>query len=407
MADMFMPQPLPAVNGTGMQQMLPFIPPDQIAQNQADMLQWQQRQALAQQLMGAQYQPDSGKVGLGGTILTKLMGALAQRGQNEKLTDLLKQQFAIENQASQAKRQQELEDEYRKMQEDIYKGTQIARGSKQAERDFALPEVTNGLMIDRTTGEAKPIAGWNDAALSLAKQKAAIEAANRQGPADPFREIKTALSQGVITQDEALKRMHDVALGMKDNVNIPTGYRPTQDGKLEAIPGGPADPATQMNKPQPVSAENRTKLGLLDAAQSALDNYKVQGVDARGNPHPFANAFTPGNTANTSAEEAIANILRVESGAAISAGEISSAKDRYMPSSLRSDAENRNRLEMLQKKIEAQRSAILQGTNEAPGASKSPGAPEGGHKVGDVITVHGKQYRVVGGDPTDPNLAPL
>src|SRR5689334_2798992 len=128
-----MPQPLPAVNGTGMQQMLPFIPPDQIAQNQADMLQWQQRQALAQQLMGAQYQPDSGKVGLGGTILTKLMGALAQRGQNEKLTDILKQQFSIENQAAQAKRQQDLQDEYRKLQEEIYK----TRESKKAEREFA------------------------------------------------------------------------------------------------------------------------------------------------------------------------------------------------------------------------------------------------------------------------------
>src|SRR6476646_8565420 len=131
---MFMPQPLPAVNGTGMAGMLPFIPPDAIAQNQSDMLQWQQRQQLAQQLMGQQYIPNSGNVGLGGTILSKVMGALAQRGQNDKLTDILKQQCSIENQAAQAKRQQDLQDEYRKLKEKIY---ETAQGEK-AKKDYAL-----------------------------------------------------------------------------------------------------------------------------------------------------------------------------------------------------------------------------------------------------------------------------
>jgi len=198
MADMFMPQPLPAVNGTGMQQMLPFIPPDQIAQNQANMLQWQQRQALAQQLMGAQYQPDSGKVGLGGTILTKLMGALAQRGQNEKLTDLLKQQFAIENQASQAKRQQDLQDEYRKLQEEIYK----TREGKKAEREFAPLQFQASGAFDPSTGAYTP-------SEAAAQQQIGIKTAEAQAAARAQASVAGAGESAKLAQIQRVMGMPD------------------------------------------------------------------------------------------------------------------------------------------------------------------------------------------------------
>lgn len=372
MADMFMPSPLPAVNATQMGGMMPFISPDQVAQNQTDMLAWQQKQALAQQLMQSQYIPNTGGKGVAGNVLERVMGMLANNQNNQKLSDILKQQFAIENQASQAKRQQEIEDEYRKMGIAIQQATGIARGEGQVKNELNPIEAVGGgkFILDHRTGELKINPDFNASEIDLEKAKAAIAAANRQGPADPFREIKTAIAQGVITPEEGQKRMHDVALGLKEGGgNVPSGYRATPTGNLEAIPGGPADPATQMNKPQPVSAENRTKLGLLDAAQSALDNYKAQGTDKQGVPHPMANTFTPGNTANTSMDEAVANMLRVESGAAISAGEIAAAKDRYTPSALRSDAENKNRLEMLDRKLKQMRASITAGTNEAqPGA---------------------------------------
>ena len=174
MAD-FTPTPLPPINASAMSGMIPFIPPDQIAQNQSDMLQWQQRQALAQQLMGAQYQPNSGKVGLGGTILEKVMGALAQRGQNEKLTDILKQQFSIENQAAQAKRQQDLADEYRKLQEKIY---ETAQGEK-AKKDYALLKDTPYGSFDPATGQNTIDPNITKAAIDLAGGKANAEAAAR------------------------------------------------------------------------------------------------------------------------------------------------------------------------------------------------------------------------------------
>lgn len=193
-----MPQPLPAVNGAGMTQMLPFIPPEQIAQNQADMLQWQQRQALAQQLMGAQYEPDSGKVGLGGTILTKLMGALAQRGQNEKLADILKSQFEIENQAASAKRQQDLQDEYRKLQEDIYK----TREGKKAEREFAPLQFQASGAFDPSTGTYTP-------SEAAAQQQIGIKTAEAQAAARAQASVAGAGESAKLAQIQRIMGMPD------------------------------------------------------------------------------------------------------------------------------------------------------------------------------------------------------
>lgn len=364
-----------------------FFDPMALAQLQADQQKLQRNQALANAFMqqGGQFIPNSGKAGIAAGLASLIRGRMLQSGNDEKVTDILKRTFEAQSQAAQAKRAQDLADEQRKLQEDIFKATQIARSEGAAKKEFALPEFKDGGVFDPTKGTYSPSQDWTNQQLSLKRAEAQIAAANR-APSELDR--KLALAQRMGATPDQLKAMVLGGIGPA----APSGYRVNAAGNLEAIPGGPADPATQATKLQPVSAENRTKLGLLDAAQSALDNYKAQGVDQKtGAPTPFANAWTPGNTANTSAEEAIANILRVESGAAISQGEISAAKDRYMPSSLRSDAENKNRLEMLQKKIEAQRNAILQGSTEAGAPAVSGGAkqptqtavnPQTGQRIG-------------------------
>ncbi len=254
MAD-FAPQMLPPITGQSMGGMMPFISPDQIAQNQTDMLQWQQKQALAQQLMQAQYQPNTGKTGVGATILERVMGALAQNQQNAKLSDILKQQFQIENQASQAKKQQEIEDEYRKMQIAIQQATGIAKGEGQVKNELNPIEAIGGgkFILDHRTNQLSINPDYNASEIDLEKAKAQIAAANRQGPADPYAGIKQALASGVITQDEATKRMHDVALGISNNggsasdwqvigsnrVNKVTGeVQPLKDASGKLIPAG-------------------------------------------------------------------------------------------------------------------------------------------------------------------------
>src|SRR5690606_35450725 len=61
----------------------------------------------------------------------------------------------------------------------------------------------------------------------------------------------------------------------EDKPSIPSGYRITPDGNLEAIPGGPADP--NVEKPIPpaqrakLEATKRKEEALLSSSESAID----------------------------------------------------------------------------------------------------------------------------------------
>ena len=204
MADMFMPQPLPPVNTTQMGGMIPFISPDQVAQNQADMLAWQQKQALAQQLMQSQYQPNTGRAGIGASVLERVMGMLANNQQNAKLTDILKQQFQIENQAAQAKRAQDLQDEMRKLQENIYEAQQKAVGEAKAKRENPELKVENGFVIDPSNPQASmAVPGFTDAQIALAGGKANAEAAARARYAGAGESAKLGMIQKLMAQPDS------------------------------------------------------------------------------------------------------------------------------------------------------------------------------------------------------------
>src|SRR5690348_11986998 len=305
MAD-FTPTPLPPINASAMSGMIPFIPPDQIAQNQSDMLQWQQRQALAQQLMGAQYQPNSGKVGLGGTILEKVMGALAQRGQNEKLTDILKQQFSIENQAAQAKRQQDLADEYRKLQEKIY---ETAQGEK-AKKDYALLKDTPYGSFDPATGQNTIDPNITKAAIDLAGGKANAEAAARAkyaGAAEaaglgqiknimamPDGPLKTALLAKAVGEG-GMQAIAFSGMGAGGGQGAPTGGAMGNDFLSSLSPGIAAQvkaigeyrqaPLTSMAMRSPMGA------ALMQAVNRAYPDYDATAYPARSKART---AFTSG-----------------------------------------------------------------------------------------------------------------
>lgn len=388
---------------TGTPQMLQLgIDPNAGANLEADKANWQRNAQMANILMqqGGDYIPNSGRAGILAGLASLIRGKMMESGQEDTLRDILQRQFKQDNEAAAAKHAQDLEDEDRKLRGEIFKGREL----KKADLEFAPSQYAAGLgAFDPRTGQVTIDPNISAAKLAEKQAELALGAKYRAGPGPSGlqkaqAEIQEAVKAGLITPEEGQARLRATVLGSGGG-NAPSGYRQSADGNLEPIPGGPADPATKGNQLQPVSAENRAKLGLLNAAQASLDNYKKAGMKD-GVPTPFANNFTPGNTANTSMEDAIANVLRVESGAAISQGEIAAAKARYEPDSFRSDAENKNRVQMLENKLKSMREALTTGTNEAAPAA-------GGHKKGDVITVKGKQYRVVGGDPSDPDLAPL
>lgn len=111
----------------------------------------------------------------------------------------------------------------------------------------------------------------------------------------------------------------------------PSGYRPTPDGALEPIPGGPADPANRLDaKPLPLPPanivnayrENNLALEQLDKAEKALDAHQ-NAVGMRRVVPDFINQRL--DPEGVDARAAIADIgslkIHDRSGAAVSAAE--------------------------------------------------------------------------------------
>ena len=300
MADMFMPTPLPAVNSSAMGGMMPFISPDQIAQNQTDMLQWQQKQALAQQLMQSQYMPNTGRAGVAGTILERVMGALGQNQNNAKLSDILKQQFQIENQAAQAKRAQDLQDEQRKLMEEVYKGQM----TEKAKRDYAKREVVGGMLVDPTDPTASmAIPGYTQQQGDLERQKAQIAAQYRapagEAGAAAMNQIKQIMAmpdsptkQAMLTKAlgeggmQALQMSSMFGSGAGGGQGGPVSGGPTGEdflknlnpaiaGQVKAIAEGRQAPPTSMAMRSPMGQQLMAAVTQYDPTFDAT-NYRAR-----------------------------------------------------------------------------------------------------------------------------------
>src|ERR1043166_190983 len=111
-----------------------FADPSTMADLMAQQQQLQQKQALAQQLMSQQYVSNSGRGGVIGAILGNLAGGMLQSRNNEKMSDLLRQQFTAQSKAAQAARTQQIQDEYRKMGINITEAAAKATAEAQAKR---------------------------------------------------------------------------------------------------------------------------------------------------------------------------------------------------------------------------------------------------------------------------------
>lgn len=119
--------------------------------------------------------------------------------------------------------------------------------------------------------------------------------------------------------------------------NVPSGYRRTSDGNLEAIPGGPA----MNNKPLTDSQAKSAGFGArMQAADQTLNDLAAQGtsVSVPGSHSSYGvgtviNALSPAKQQNLdqAKRDFINAILRRESGAAISQGEFDNAEKQYFP----------------------------------------------------------------------------
>jgi len=311
--------------------MMNFADPSTMADLMAQQQQLQQKQALAQQLMSQQYVPNSGRGGVIGAILGNLAGGMLQSRNNEKMSDLLRQQLTAQSQAAQAARTQQIQDEYRKMQEDIFKQSSIDTNKSKAERDYQKRDVSGGMIVDPTNpGASTAIPGYMDQQLALKAAEAKIAAANRQGPADPFREIKMGLQMGIITPEQAQQAMQQKLLGGGNPETQIVG-----DYLVDKRTGG-TKPLTDaqgnkidITKNQPLTAEAKTKLSLIDNAIANAQKYQSRVSDGKGG---FNDIISMTGDTPELMKSAVQDMLYAKSGASAPAAEVEKAMQMYSPS---------------------------------------------------------------------------
>jgi hypothetical protein len=123
--------------------------------------------------------------------------------------------------------------------------------------------------------------------------------------------------------------------------SAPAGYRPTDDGNLTYIPGGPADPVNkpraEFNVSQAAAAGYADRMVQADALLSdpALATVQTDVVERGKASVPFGigNMLTSPEfqQADQAQRDFINAILRRESGAVISESEFASARQQYFP----------------------------------------------------------------------------
>lgn len=143
------------------------------------------------------------------------------------------------------------------------------------------------------------------------------------------------------------------------NGRVPSGYRPTADGALEFIPGGPADPASKAGGGKPLT-EGQSKALLfgtrMKEANEILEGLASKGVDRPGYLKRAADAVpnvmgggllqTGANAVQSAEQQQVEQaqrdflnaVLRRESGAVIADSEFENGRKQYFPAIGDSDA---------------------------------------------------------------------
>ena len=159
----------------------------------------------------------------------------------------------------------------------------------------------------------------------------------------------------------------------------------------------PDAPKPASGKPNQLGAEAANKVGLYDnAIRSAKDWYDIVAEkDSKGNyTGGYNNTAAMSPRAQSLYKNAIRAKLRAESGANIPENEEEAEMERYGSLWLGGDATDLGNATNLLKDLVQQRKMIVGSGGEKPA----------GFSVGQIIEKGGRKYRVVGGDPSDPEV---
>lgn len=192
----------------------------------------------------------------------------------------------------------------------------------------------------------------------------------------------------------------------------PSGYRWTQSGALEPIPGGPADPATQKGG-APTEDERRSaglavrmeaalkRVGEVTAKNASAAKPELTAEIARGVPligEPLANTITSEDRqrVDTAQIDALDAALTLATGAAYTKEQLKGLAKSYFPQ-IGDDAKTvADKNERLKQVIESARIRAGRSAGDIDRALNA-GKPAGGPAVGSVVD----GYRFKGGNPAD------
>lgn len=346
-----------------------YLPSD-LASLQTQEDENQRRMRQAQMLQQAGFNPVQGGnplLSLLTSFASTFAGKRMEAKEGDKASELLAKRFEVENQAAQAK----AEAEQRRRDEDYQRDLQKVDYGNRSAAQYREPKNIDPL-------SAEGIA----ATLGLEKAKNGM----RPGPAQSESDRKIAQLRQLGATDDQIRSM---LLGNQGGTSAPSGYRPTANGALEAIPGGPAD------KPKEVDAK-------AVAAQQAMEmlNQLEGGLGASGPVDRFLHPVDAQKFDRTKAQlvNPLQTLTRVPGQGAQSDKELATLMASF-PDLGNFDDTNKQQIQNLRSYIEK-----IQGGQGAP----PQGTPPAGAQVGQVITgPDGKKYRITGGDPADPDVVPL
>lgn len=351
-------------------QQAPQAGPPNPYQNQLAMQQAQQQLARAQELQNAQFQGTGSKGWLSvlAPLLGQLKGQQLERRANESLSQAVRRQYEIDAaaqaQAANAKRLEE---------------------ARQFKRDLAKIERTEAAKAKYRQPAGPDIRTVNDQIVAIGpdgKAQVIYSAPQRPDTRQPtLDEIKWAM----LTPEEQAQAAR---AGLKPQQPAPpTGYSYKADGTLQPIQGGPADPAMQKIPADQAARKAMTDIFLADAPgiAKAIQSGEMTGpIDAT----IAASGYGKGGEIKRQIQSGVDALRRNLTGAGMSASEADEYVGRYLPSRFDTAASLQSKVGQLQKELQGY-------TNVLSGKSAN---------VGRVIEVNGKRYRVVGGDPNDPDV---
>lgn len=347
-----------------------YLPGD-LAQLQVDDEANNRRRAQAQALQQAGFNPVQGGnqwLSLLSSVMSTVKGGQMMNEADAKASEILAKKFELQNAEDQAKAEAEAAREEKRWQRELEKiDYSNASGAKYAQRN-----------IDPLSPEG--IA----AALGLEKGKKALTP--QSGPAPSEMDRKIAQLKQLGASDDQIRGM---LLGNSGGASAPSGYRATADGALEAIPGGPAD------KPKEIDTKGAAAQQALEILSQLEGNLGSSGPIDRFTSPVGAQKFdkTLAQLVNP-----LQTLTRVAGQGAQSDKELAALMASF-PATGNFDETNKQQIQNIRSYIEK-----LQGSaGQAPQAQ-----PQGGAQVGKIITgPDGKKYRIIGGDPADPDVEPL